>query len=94
MLALTEEASTAIQELLDRPDLPPGSGLRISQGPESDSTFVVRAAMSPRFGDQVIEDDDARLFIDRGAAAVLDDKVLDVAVEAGGQVRFVVSTRS
>jgi len=91
MLAITEDAAAAINGIVRSPGLPEGAGLRITQevnteaedGPRTDLRLSVVAA--PEEGDEVLEVE--RIFIDPGAADLLDDKLLDADV-AGDEVRF------
>ena len=39
-------------------------------------------------GDQVLEQDGATVYLDQDAATMLDDKVLDAAVDPSGKVEF------
>ena len=91
MLRLTASAATAIRGFLDRPSLPGTAGLRITSNDEGDDGFVLGAAPEPQAGDQVIEDEGARLFLAPPTVELLDDKVLDAETETGGQVRFVLT---
>jgi iron-sulfur cluster assembly protein len=90
MLVLSESATTAIRNLVDRPELPDVSGLRIA-GAE-DGLSVSTAGM-PEEGDEVVEEQGARVFLEPNAAAILDDKVLDATVDEQGRVGFVLSSQ-
>jgi iron-sulfur cluster assembly protein len=91
VLAITEDAAAAINGIVSSPGLPQSAGLRITQelnteaeeGPRTDLRLSVVAA--PEEGDEVLEAE--RIFIDPGAAELLDDKLLDADV-AGDEVRF------
>jgi Fe-S cluster assembly iron-binding protein IscA len=48
-------------------------------------------AEAPRPDDQVVEQEGARVFVEPAAATVLDDKVLDVRVDDGGGVQFLLA---
>ena len=89
MLALTENATNVIPSLGSRRELPEGAGLPIastaSDGPER---LAVWTATAPEAGDEVADNGGARVFLERGAAAVLDDKVLDARVDDQGAVEF------
>jgi iron-sulfur cluster assembly protein len=85
MLMLTENATKVIGALVDNPEMPDGSGLRIAAAPEG---LTVSPAELPEATDQVIEDQSARVFVETEAAAALDDKVLDAQVDDSGQVQF------
>lgn len=85
MLTLTENASTIISDIAEQ--IPEATGLRISTASGAE-TFEVAPAPQPEPGDQVVEDGDATVFLDRDAALQLDDKVLDAAVDQTGNVQF------
>jgi iron-sulfur cluster assembly protein len=84
VLAITEDAAAAINGIVSSAGLPEGAGLRITQelnteaedGPRTDLRLSVVAA--PEEGDEVLQDE--RIFIDPGAADLLDDKLLDADV--------------
>jgi Fe-S cluster assembly iron-binding protein IscA len=93
MLAVTENATSVIQQLTDRPELPDGAGLRIASSTEPPN-LTVAATGAPEKGDQVVENDGARLFLESEAAAMLDDKVLDARVNDAGGVEFLVAVQA
>jgi Fe-S cluster assembly iron-binding protein IscA len=91
MLVLTEAAAEVVKSVTDTPQAPDGTGLRITQTPPepgSGSGLELAAASEPGAGDQVVEIAGARVFLDRQAAAYLEDKVLDAEVDTQGKVRF------
>ena len=88
MLVLTDAATELIRRLADHPDLPSEAGLRIAGPGNGSEALTASAAAGPREGDAVVEQDGARLFVERGAASSLDNKVLDAEVDEGGVVRF------
>ena len=92
MLTLTENASTVVKTIVgqsvEQPTDQETAGLRISQdAPDSPALHVI-ATEAPQPGDQVLEEDGARVFLEETAAATLDDKVLDAQVDEGGGVQF------
>lgn len=89
MLTLTGNAVSAIREITSRPGLPDDTGLRIASTAVSDSgpAFEIAVSAAPAPSDAVIEDDGARVFLDRDASVALDDKALDVEV-GEGLIRF------
>jgi Fe-S cluster assembly iron-binding protein IscA len=92
---LTENASNVIRSLSDNAELADEAGLRIA-GTEDDGTLndlAVALVMTPRHEDEVIEQAGARVFLDPTAADLLDDKVLDAAVDDDGKVRFLMSAQ-
>lgn len=88
MLTLTENASTIVKDITHQPGLPETAGLRISTEESDPTTLAVTAAEAPRPGDQTVEQDGATVYLDADAATVLDDKVLDAAVDPEGRVEF------
>jgi len=87
MLTLTENASTIVKNITQRPQAPDSAGLRISSD-EATQTFEVTATPDATPGDQVVEQDGATVYLDSRAAELLDDKVLDAAVDPDGRVEF------
>lgn len=94
MLMLTENATRVISALVEqRPDLPDSAGLRIASTTEEpdESGLTLSTTETPQPGDQVVEDQQARVFLESDAAEMLDDKVLDAQVDDAGQVQFLVA---
>ncbi len=91
MLAITEDAATAIDSIMASSGLPDGAGLRITQemstqsGGEARTDLRLSPVESAEEGDEVLED--VRIFLDPEAAGFLDDKLLDADID-GDQVRF------
>jgi iron-sulfur cluster assembly protein len=91
VLAITEDAASAINSIVGSSGLPEGAGLRITQelntetegGPRTDLRLSL--VDSPEEGDEVLED--ARIFLQPDAASFLDDKLLDAEV-VDDEVRF------
>ena len=94
MLTLTDSAVTAIRTLTSQPELPVDTGLRIMAQDEGAPSFQVTLAETPVAGDQVIEEDGARVFLEANAAAALDDKALDAQVDDEGTVAFTVAQQT
>ena len=90
MLTLTENAVTAIRGLTGGE--PEQAGLRIATSPTA-GALTMNLAPTPDAGDQVVDEQGARLFLDPGAASVLDDKELDAAMTEQGAVEFAVRER-
>ena len=91
MLTITSEASHAIRGILAASDAPDGSVFRISpQGQDGTApgpSLAVSIAEAPAPEDQVIEAEQVEVCVEPSAAAILDDKELDVTV-VGEQVNF------
>lgn len=87
MLTLTDSAAIAIRDLTNQQEVPEGAGLRIATDP-SVGTLTLTLAMAPADGDRVVDTSGARIFLESDAAQLLDDKVLDAAVDPRGGVQF------
>lgn len=90
MLALTDQAASAIRTLTTQPDMPDQTGLRIAPAVDEGGTptFALSLTTSPEPKDQVVESEGARVFLDPDVAPVLDDKTLDAQVDEQGRVEF------
>ena len=80
MLTLTQNAAAVIRNIEGRDDMPSGTGMRIAANPDGGLDLELRPA--PELGDQILDDAGALLFLDEGAAAMLDDKALEAAAQA------------
>jgi Fe-S cluster assembly iron-binding protein IscA len=90
MLAVTDNAATAIRDITSQESIPAGAGLRIAAD-ETAGSLTLSLVAEPYEGDQVLNASGARLFLDAEAALLLDDKELDVAVDPSGEVQFAVA---
>jgi len=90
VLTLTENATTVIKSITGADVAPSQAGVRISQQDPAGAALALNTADAPLPGDEVVEDRGARVFLDRGAADTLDDKVLDAAIDQQGGVEFTV----
>ncbi|ANH39671.1 Iron-sulfur cluster biosynthesis [Nocardioides dokdonensis FR1436] len=88
MLTLTENATNIVKEIASQDGLPDTAGLRITSESAADPSFAVSAADAGQPGDQVVEQSGATIYLDESAAVMLDDKVLDAAVDPSGKVEF------
>ncbi|MEI5675139.1 MULTISPECIES: Fe-S cluster assembly protein HesB [Nocardioides] len=88
MLTLTENASTIVKDISTQPGLPETAGLRITSENAPEPAFAVSAADQAQPGDQVVEQSGATIYLDETAAVMLDDKILDAAVDPSGKVEF------
>jgi len=93
MLTLTDTAADVVKQILDQNATADEAGVRISQDADTDA-FGLAPVESPEPGDQVLDDDGARVFLDERAAVSLDDKVLDAQVDADGSVQFAVGVQA
>lgn len=95
MLTLTDSAVSAIRTLTSQPEQPGDTGLRImAQGDGGASSFQLALVDGPAAGDQVVEEGGARVFVEAGAAEVLDDKALDAQVNEQGDLAFRISDQA
>ncbi len=88
MLTLTQNATLIVKEIADQQGGTEGTGLRISAEPGPEAGLNVTTTDTAQPGDQVLEQDGATVYLDENAATMLDDKVLDAAVDDGGRVEF------
>jgi Fe-S cluster assembly iron-binding protein IscA len=79
MLTLTESAKETVRDMVDAGEAPEGSGLRIATAEDADGgpALTLEVAPAPAEGDQVVDEDGTRIFLEPAAASLLDDKVLD-----------------
>jgi Fe-S cluster assembly iron-binding protein IscA len=96
MLALTEHATEVIEGILASPGIPDSAGVRITtatvttNGNAPAQQLQIQLAVAPDEGDEVIEEEGARVFLEDVVAELLSDKQLD-ADRDGEQVRFSIS---
>ncbi len=92
MLVLTQQAKEVIKEMVA--EVAPDGGLRITAaGSNGDSALEFDLAPSPGPGDEVVEEDGAKIFLDPSAAEVLAGKTLDVE-EHGDHFHFSLEEQS
>lgn len=91
MLTLTETASSVVKTIVAQSPSTETGGLRIQGAGTQETEFQVSVVPQPEMTDSVVERDGARVFLEPGAAIVLDDKVLDAQVAEDGSVRFAIS---
>ena len=93
MITMTPRAHRVVRQVTSHPRVGQHSGLRIAaRGPHTE-TLGVNAVAEPEPGDRVIEDDGARIYLDREAEPRVDGHLLDARTEATGRVHFVVRDR-
>jgi iron-sulfur cluster assembly protein len=90
VFTVSDTAADAIRELVANTDAPQGSGLRVAMRHGEDA---LRAALSahPQPGDVVYDAGGASLFVDEGAADVLDGQAIDATTDDNGRVQFILS---
>jgi iron-sulfur cluster assembly protein len=96
VLTLTDNAADAVKTIAEATEgMPDDSGLRIQAETTGDGQMGLGLALAegPVDGDQVIEEEGARVFLGPDAAAYLDDKVLDATI-VGDRVEFSLSEQT
>jgi iron-sulfur cluster assembly protein len=93
MLTISQGAAEAITGLVAQPEVPDGSGLRMTPRAVPGEPIAVEVALveGPTDSDHVIEEQGAQVFVDNELAPVLDDKILDASVEED-QINFTLVT--
>lgn len=92
MLTLTDNACHAVHDLTERAGLPEAGGMRIAQSTQQ-GTFDLSLVTEPVDGDQLIEAEGARVFVEPSTATLLADQQLDSAPAEGG-TGFVLSPQA
>ena len=93
MLTLTENATAIVNQITTQPGQTDTAGLRITSTATPEPAFEISSATQAEPGDQVVEQGGATVYLDESAATLLDDKVLDAAVDANGRVEFALALR-
>lgn len=90
MLTLTESAVQVIRTVTAQPELPPETGLRIAtqSRPEAEGSLSLAVAEGPQAGDEIVEAQGARVYLEPDAASILDEMTLDASVDEQGDVTF------
>jgi Fe-S cluster assembly iron-binding protein IscA len=90
VLQLTDTAAGVIRDVVKANAPSEEWGVRIAaQGEDAPATLGLSVQEAPEVEDEVVEEQGARVFLETAAAAALEDKVLDAAVDETGEVRFV-----
>jgi hypothetical protein len=89
MLSITPRALCVMQRVTGHPTLEPTSGLRIASRAEESEPLLVRAVHRPLPGDEVLERNGARLYLDEHAAGKIANRELDAVTEPDGRVQFI-----
>ena len=92
MLMLTDDAVQAVRDIVSASgDLAETGGLRMVAERSGIQTSVALSVVPlPAEDDEVIEEEGARVFLEPKAAALLEDKVLDISFEED-QVAFTIA---
>ncbi|TDB77092.1 iron-sulfur cluster assembly accessory protein [Micromonospora sp. KC721] len=87
MLTMTDNAVLVIRDLAAQQDVLTDGGLRIAADTEAGS-LIVELVPEPEQGDQVVDNQGARIFLDPDAAELLNDTSVDASVDDEGVVQF------
>jgi iron-sulfur cluster assembly protein len=92
LLALTDNAVQAVKGIVSSSDeASETGGLRmVAERAGTQANFELSVVPLPAEDDEVIEEQGARVFLEPGAASLLDDKILDASVEQD-QVAFTIA---
>ncbi|WP_067180682.1 HesB/IscA family protein [Microtetraspora niveoalba] len=88
MLTMTDKTVGAIRDLTVGEYLPHRAGLRIAPKPGEEGALEFSLASDAWSGDQVIEKEGVRVFVDPDAVALLEGKTLDAENDAQGRPVF------
>lgn len=87
MLTMTDNAVLVIRDLAAQQDVAQDGGLRIAADTEA-GALTVELVPVPAQGDQVVDTEGARIFLDPDAAELLNDTSVDASVDDEGVVQF------
>ena len=87
MLTMTENAVMVIRDLALQQDVAEDGGLRIAADTDAGS-LSIELVPQPAQGDQVVDNQGARIFLDSDAAELLNDTSVDASVDDEGIVQF------
>lgn len=91
MLTLTDRAAATIRTLTSQPGIPADTGLRMSLQ-DSEAGTLALSLESPQPDDAIIEDGGARVFVQRDAADIVEDRELDAELDDEGRASFMLSS--
>jgi iron-sulfur cluster assembly protein len=93
MLTLTENASTIVRDITTQQGMSESAGLRITTEGGDQPGFAISAADQPQADDKVVEQSGATIYLDQESSELLDDKILDAAVDEQGRVEFALAVQ-
>jgi iron-sulfur cluster assembly protein len=95
LLALTDNAVQAVKHIVDSSEESSGTGgLRmVAEQQGTQANFALSVVPLPAEDDEVVEQQDARVFLEPRAASLLDDKILDAVVEQN-RVSFMIADQA
>jgi len=84
MLSITPNAVQAIQGLTSQPGIPDGVGLKLSGQATPEGTAIELSLVeAPEDTDQVLEAEEAKVYVAEPLVPLVADKILDAGVEEG-----------
>ncbi|WP_319462880.1 adhesin [Micromonospora sp. RTP1Z1] len=87
MLTMTDNAVLVIRDLANQQDVAEDGGLRIAADTDAGS-LSIELVPQPVQGDQVVDAEGARIFLDADAAELLNETSVDAIVDDEGVVQF------
>jgi Fe-S cluster assembly iron-binding protein IscA len=87
MLTMTDNAVMVIRDLAAQQDVGEDGGLRIAADTGAGS-LSIELVPQPAQGDQVVDNEGARIFLDADAAELLNETSVDATVDDEGIVQF------
>ncbi|WP_229399545.1 adhesin [Micromonospora okii] len=87
MLTMTDNAVLVIRDLANQEDVAADGGVRIAADADAGS-LTIELVPEPVEGDQVVDNQGARIFLDSDAAELLTDTSVDATVDDEGIVQF------
>ncbi|MEV0806680.1 iron-sulfur cluster biosynthesis family protein [Micromonospora sp. NPDC050200] len=87
MLTMTDNAVLVIRDLALQQDVAEDGGLRIAADTDAGS-LTIELVPEPVRGDQVVDNQGARIFLDPDAAELLHETSVDAVVDEEGIVQF------
>ena len=87
MLSMTDNAVMVIRDLANQQDVAEDGGLRIAADTDAGS-LSIELVPQPAQGDQVVDNQGARIFLDSDAAELLNETSVDATVDDEGIVQF------
>ena len=87
VLTLTERAAETIRTLTSQPGIPEETGLRMSLQ-DGDAGTLALSLEGQQPDDAVVEDGGARVFVQKAAADIVQDRELDAELDDQGRASF------
>ena len=92
MLTLTDRAAETIRTLTSQPGIPPETGLRMSLQDNEAGTLAL-SLEGPQPDDAIIEGSGARVFVQRDATGIVEDRELDAQLDEEGRASFMLGSQ-